>query len=108
MTTIEFCVKYLKQQGYSSSPYDLGLLGNFSEILGKNPFYWLLPVATNAGDGLSFVNENTRLTVDLDVGANLRKKGPRRGRAVPGKTRSLGGASDDENTSELGGTVGVL
>jgi len=78
-TTIEFCEKTLpkkdkeKSQTWSKvtasldSPYDMGLYGNFKVILGRNPVCWLLPgISTPIGDGLDFISDETRLTMDMD------------------------------------------
>lgn len=80
MTTIEFCEKSLKKTGFSHSPYDRGVYGNIQEVLGVNPLLWFLPVSDHTSDGLTFVNEGTRLTVDLDAGRQIMKSGPRRAR----------------------------
>jgi len=70
MSTIEFCEKSMKKTGYNHSVYDRGIAGNFSEVLGSNPIYWFLPIASYSGDGLSFshnaANEHTRLTADME------------------------------------------
>jgi hypothetical protein len=54
MSTIEFCEKSMKKVGYSSSIYDRGIYGNLQEVLGRNPLFWLLPIADYIGDGLTF------------------------------------------------------
>jgi len=81
MTTIEFCEKSMKKTGYSTSAYDRGILGNLQEVIGPCCLYWLVPILDPPGTGLSFVNEGTRLTVDLDVGRQIKKTVPRRSRA---------------------------
>jgi len=80
MTTIEFCEKSMKKTGYTTSPYHRGIFGDMQEVLGRNPMLWLIPVSDINGDGLSFVNEGTRLTVDLDVGRQIKRFVPRRSR----------------------------
>jgi hypothetical protein len=80
MTTIEFCEKSMKKVGYSTSPYPRGIFGDLQEVLGSNPLLWWCPVFDLTGDGLSFVNEGTRLTVDLDVGRQIKRTVPRRTR----------------------------
>jgi hypothetical protein len=71
MTTIEFCEKntvHKKEQdeagwccdsSYVESPYDIGAMRNFRNVLGKNPLFWLLPVWTVPGNGLSYETEET-------------------------------------------------
>jgi len=85
MTTIEFCEKSMKKVGYSTSPYHRGLFGDLQEVLGRNPLLWWCPVFDLTGDGLSFVNEGTRLTVDLDVGRQIKRTVPRRSRVPQDK-----------------------
>lgn len=80
MTTIEFCEKAYKKSQFLTSAYHRGCFGDFQEVLGRNPLIWLLPIHDESGDGLSFVNEGTRLTVDLDVGRQIKKTIPRRSR----------------------------
>lgn len=36
------------------SPYDINLYHNLKCVLGRNPLFWLFPVAADAGDGLRF------------------------------------------------------
>merc|ERR1719359_312923 len=82
MTTIEFCEKSLpkkeggESKGYDSSLYDLGYYGNARSVLGNNPLLWFVPFpfAMPAGDGLNFVSDETRLTMDMDVGSGMRRK----------------------------------
>jgi hypothetical protein len=85
MTTIEFCEKSMKKVGYSTSPYHRGVFGDLQEVLGRNPLLWWCPVFDLTGDGLSFVNEGTRLTVDLDVGRQIKRTVPRRSRVPQDK-----------------------
>lgn len=89
MTTIEFCEKSMKKTGYTTSPYHRGIFGDMQEVLGRNPLLWLVPVSDLAGDGLSFVNEGTRLTVDLDVGRQIKRFVPRRSRVPVAKDEDL-------------------
>jgi len=68
MSTIEFCEKSIKKTGYNHSVYDRGLCGNFTEVLGTNPFTWVLPIASYQGDGLSFAHaphEGSLLAADM-------------------------------------------
>jgi len=68
MSTIEFCEKSIKKTGYNHSVYDRGLCGNFTEVLGTNPFTWLFPIASYQGDGLSFQHaphEGSLLAADM-------------------------------------------
>lgn len=78
MTTIEFCEKSMKKAQYFTSAYHKSCFGDVQEVLGRNPLLWLFPIHDQCGDGLGFVNEGTRLTVDLDVGKQVRKSIPRR------------------------------
>jgi hypothetical protein len=89
MTTIEFCEKSMKKVGYSTSPYHRGVFGDLQEVLGSNPLLWWCPVFDLTGDGLSFVNEGTRLTVDLDVGRQIKRTVPRRSRMPQDKKEPL-------------------
>mmetsp|Transcript_67006 Transcript_67006/g.195929 ORF Transcript_67006/g.195929 Transcript_67006/m.195929 type:complete len:359 (-) Transcript_67006:89-1165(-) len=81
MTTIEFCEKSLpKKDGegasrsYDSSVYDLGVFGNVRTVLGPNIFLWFFPCSRPAGDGLSFVSEETRLTKEMESGKGIRRR----------------------------------
>lgn len=94
MTTIEFCEKSMKKPGYAASPYHRGIFGDMQEVLGKNPLLWLIPVEDLTGDGLSFVNEGTRLTVDLDVGRQIKRHHSRRSR-VPLEKDAEGSAEGE-------------
>jgi len=51
MTTIEFCEQMGCKGGYSS-PYDVGVLGNFRSLLGDSAWLWFLPVGGPGGEGL--------------------------------------------------------
>jgi len=92
MTTIEFCEKSLSKKkeasegkGYDTSLYDLGVLGNIRAVLGDNPFLWLVPCATAlpSGDGLNFMSDETRLTMDMETGKNMRNRGHQRTQRSP-------------------------
>jgi len=76
MTTIEFCEKSHKdgKKGYDASIYDLGYYGNVRTVLGDNPLVWLVPCARPCGDGLNFVSDETRLTMDMEAGRGMRRK----------------------------------
>jgi len=74
MTTIEFCEKSQRRGGFNSSTFDRGMMGNMKQVLGDNILLWWLPVSGPQGRGLSFVTEDMRLTKDMDVGRNLRRK----------------------------------
>jgi len=93
MTTIEFCEKSMKQSGYDVSAYDQGAWQNILSVLGSNPLLWLFPMSPPVGDGLSYVSEHSKLTVDMS--ANQRKKTRTRG----SKRSSQGRASGDEFSS---------
>merc|ERR1740123_1889559 len=43
----------------AKSPYDVGIIGNFRASPGRNPIFWLFPVWTVSGDGLTFDTEET-------------------------------------------------
>lgn len=77
MTTIEFCEKQWKRPGHSASTYDRGPYGNVKAVLGESVWTWLLPMDTPAGDGLGFLYEETKLTMDMEAGRGLRRR-PRR------------------------------
>jgi hypothetical protein len=75
MTTIEFCEKHMQKSKDGSPPtpppvnvYDLGRASNIKNVLGDNPFLWLLPIGTPTGDGLSFMSEETVLTRSIETG----------------------------------------
>eukprot|EP00403_Amphidinium_massartii_P032907 CAMPEP_0178438244 /NCGR_PEP_ID=MMETSP0689_2-20121128/35484_1 /TAXON_ID=160604 /ORGANISM="Amphidinium massartii, Strain CS-259" /LENGTH=173 /DNA_ID=CAMNT_0020060623 /DNA_START=641 /DNA_END=1163 /DNA_ORIENTATION=+ len=61
MTTIEFCEKSVKRIGSDSSTYDMGLYRNAKAVLGENILLWFLPCSPPAGDGLSYLTEDTPL-----------------------------------------------
>jgi len=76
MTTIEFCEKSTKNQGFSYSAYDRGIGGNIRAVLGDNFLLWLLPVNPPSGSGTSFgVNEEADpfVTRALEAGRGRRK-----------------------------------
>eukprot|EP00747_Dinoflagellata_sp_TGD_P164101 gnl/TRDRNA2_/TRDRNA2_183565_c0_seq1.p1 gnl/TRDRNA2_/TRDRNA2_183565_c0~~gnl/TRDRNA2_/TRDRNA2_183565_c0_seq1.p1 ORF type:complete len:409 (-),score=73.39 gnl/TRDRNA2_/TRDRNA2_183565_c0_seq1:186-1412(-) len=78
MTTIEFCEKSLKKDGYDTSLYDMGPIRNIEAVLGDNLLLWFFPVNPPSGDGLAFENEGTRLKAplprDMESGRGIRKK----------------------------------
>jgi len=65
MTTIEFCEKYLSRNGekktFDAATYDQGPYGNIKAVLGDNPLLFFLPINPPSGNGLTYVNEDTRL-----------------------------------------------
>jgi len=65
MTTIEFCEKQLKGSNGSTS-YARGYIGNIQEVLGSNPFFWLLPVKNYTHDGLAFASTSTEAYREQD------------------------------------------
>jgi hypothetical protein len=80
MTTIEFCEKAMKTGDYNKSPYNEGGCMNAKAMLGPNVLLWLLPLSPPSGDGISFVTENSRLTLtnDPEVGKTyVRRKSHR-------------------------------
>lgn len=105
MTTIDFCEKSLKRSSYETM-YDLGLWGNIKAVLGPNCFFFLLPISTPTGDGLSYTSETTRLSIDATYGKS-RKKGHnsvQRGRPDldGGSDQSFGRYSATENRDDQG------
>jgi palmitoyltransferase ZDHHC2/15/20 len=43
-STIEFCEKRNEtESNFKVSPYNRGIVQNFKNILGENPFFWLVP-----------------------------------------------------------------
>jgi len=103
MTTIEFCEKSTKNQGFSYSAYDRGIGGNIRAVLGDNFLLWLLPVNPPSGSGTSFgANEEADpfVTRALEAGRGRRK--PRQ--AGYGSTKSskrlfnAGGYSSEANS----------
>jgi len=74
MTTIEYCEKSCKRAGYDTNAYDRGPFGNIKAVLGENPLLWLLPVSLPPGRGLSFVTEDMRLSKDMEVGRQVRRR----------------------------------
>lgn len=61
ITTIEFCEKQTGRNSSEESMFDKGVLGNFQEILGRNPIWWLIPFHPDRGDGLSFEVDTTKV-----------------------------------------------
>jgi hypothetical protein len=99
MTTIEFCEKSLKKVGYKDSPYDHGMFGNITTVLGPNPLLWFFPVSNPQGDGLTFVTEHTRLNVDMEAGRAFRKKGHKTTQRAS-HSRSRGRAAESGSDSQ--------
>ena len=89
LTTIEFCEKQRDDSDYESI-FSKGILGNFQEILGKNPLLWLIPVPPGNGDGLSFDVDLSRFATN--------------DRAEKGKSRIENSAIAGDNAD--GGTGG--
>jgi len=87
----------MKQSGYDGSAYDQGGMQNILGVLGPNPLLWLLPLGAPTGDGLSYVGEHSKLTVDM--AANQRKKTRSRG-----SKRSGGGRGSGDEYSSTGET----
>jgi hypothetical protein len=96
MTTIEFCEKSMPKKSAEGSRdcwtvgksteatvYDLGLWGNIKAVLGNNLLLMLVPVSPPPGDGLNFVNEDTRLSKDIENSKGLRRKTHRRTQRNP-------------------------
>lgn len=88
MTTIEFCEKSLgRKEGatknYDPSVYDHGLWGNIRTVLGNNALLWFLPCSLPAGDGLNFVSDETRLTLDMGLGRVIRRRTHQRTQRIP-------------------------
>lgn len=81
MTTIEFCEKKTTNKRGEGprddrilSVYDLGYFANIKAVLGPNVLTWWLPLSPPLGDGLNFVSDETRLTLDMEVGRGIRRK----------------------------------
>jgi len=74
MTTIEYCEKQMKKENYNRSIWDLGVYGNMKAVFGSNIFLWLLPLSPPEGNGINYVTERSRLTVDIEAGKGLRKQ----------------------------------
>mmetsp|Transcript_55626 Transcript_55626/g.143300 ORF Transcript_55626/g.143300 Transcript_55626/m.143300 type:complete len:372 (-) Transcript_55626:57-1172(-) len=74
MTTIEFCEKSMKRTGYDASVYDRSAMGNLKAVLGDSVLLWFLPCSPPPGRGLVFVSEDMRLTKDMEVGRNARRR----------------------------------
>jgi len=106
MTTIEFCEKSLKKADYSISSYDRGGLGNMKAVLGDNLLLWLLPLSPPKGDGLYFVDEESRLTKDFDGARGVPKAVPPskqlggRGRLIQERTAGTGSAPSSAKGSD--------
>jgi hypothetical protein len=108
MTTIEFCEKSMKRAGYDSSVYDNGLYANIRATLGENPLLWLLPVAPPHGDGVNFINEETRISAlakDMETGRGIRRKAhevqqtrKKKHGAGTGESPSDGSGGESENS----------
>merc|ERR1719262_990754 len=106
MTTIEFCEKSLKKTGYNSSVYDRGPMGNIREVLGDNLLLWFIPRNPPRGDGLTFVSESTRLSVDLDAMRGIKKsrrRTSRTGSTTRSKRRGQGDLSSGSASEARGG-----
>jgi len=108
MTTIEYCEKAWKRTGYDASAYDRGCLGNIKAVLGENISLWLLPVSLPPGKGLVFVSEDMRLTKDMEVGRQVRRRAhqkpeppvPKRRPAKPQVSGGTGSAPSSAGHSE--------
>lgn len=90
MTTIEFCEtrhKYLGSASGSMPSYNQGAWENFRTILGPRPIFWLLPIMTPEGDGLTFQLSGRRKepTKDQDETAALLPHGTEDGTPEPEK-----------------------
>lgn len=85
MTTIEWCEKNSpgKQAPSKKNDYDLGAFGNIRAVLGSNALLWLLPVGDLAGDGLTFLHEETHLTTDMEHVKGIRRKRHQATQRVP-------------------------
>lgn len=74
MSTIEFCEKQVRKTGESHSIYHQGFVRNMKAILGPYPILWLMPICRPKGDGLTFVEETSRLAVDLEAATRRRSQ----------------------------------
>jgi len=103
MTTIEFCEKSLPKSRetrsekvtYDSSVYDRGVIGNLKSVLGENILTWCLPGYPPLGDGLSFISDDSRLTLDPE-NPHMRKKSHQ---TVPRKHKQYPGGDDATHRS---------
>jgi len=103
MTTIEFCEKSMKRTSYDASAYDRGFWGNIRSVLGENPALWFLPVNPPSGTGLAYAStEETplRLSQDVEVGRDIRKKTHEKGAHKPTSKKR----SSSAGTGECGGS----
>jgi len=73
MTTIEYCEKTIKKENYNQSVWNLGLMGNLKAVFGPNILLWFCPCSPPEGNGMNYVTEQSRLTIDVEAGKGLRK-----------------------------------
>eukprot|EP01068_Selenidium_serpulae_P009690 Selendium_serpulae@DN5297_c0_g1_i2.p1 len=64
-TTIEFCERRFDGQ-HPIGLFNKGWYQNVKDVLGPNPFLWLIPIDNREGDGMVFITEGTRLMIDLE------------------------------------------
>eukprot|EP00930_Biecheleria_cincta_P054388 TRINITY_DN4046_c0_g1_i1.p1 TRINITY_DN4046_c0_g1~~TRINITY_DN4046_c0_g1_i1.p1 ORF type:complete len:390 (+),score=53.21 TRINITY_DN4046_c0_g1_i1:126-1172(+) len=86
MTTIEFCEKSTKNQGFNNSAYDRGINGNLRAVLGDWMILWFLPVSPPSGNGTDF-GPDAFLERELETDRGVRRKS--------GKARSYGSTSKE-------------
>lgn len=80
MTTIEFCEKSTKNQGFNNSAYDRGINGNIRAVLGDWMILWFLPISPPAGNGVDFsAPDDAYLARDLEADRGLRRKSRKTG-----------------------------
>jgi hypothetical protein len=113
MTTIEFCEKSMKRQGYDTSVYNLGCYGNITAVLGDSPLLWWWPSSPPSGDGIHFLDEATPMRpkskeMEVNRGIRGRPKHQKRyagtgeycGSDYSGPTTPLSSAAELQSASE--------
>ena len=48
--------------------YNKGLYGNIAEVLGPNPFLWLIPTTRGIGNGVAFFKRSVGSTASVTAG----------------------------------------
>jgi len=100
MTTIEYCEKTIKKENYNQSVWNLGFIGNLKAVFGPNVLLWFCPCSPPDGNGMNYVTEQSRLTIDMEAGKGLRKLHAQERR----RRRSN---KDTESESQLSSTEGM-
>lgn len=72
MTTIEFCEKQTNYENQSFSKYyNKGFYGNFKGIFGESPFLWFFPIDNRKGDGINFLSNAEKNSVQDSAGETI-------------------------------------